>query len=129
MRRSSRLRKLFLLVVSVAVMSMIAAACGADDEEETVSPPPAPAAEPAAPDAPPPPEPAEPTEPAEEGDDTIRLGYISGGDADPFVLIVTESIRVEAAKAGVELAECDSNFSAEEALECARTLAVQDLTE
>ncbi len=59
--------------------------------------------------------------------DVIRLGYISGGDADPFVLIVTESIRVEAAKAGVELAECDSNFSAEEALECARNLAVQDL--
>ena len=130
MRRSSLLRKLFLVAVSVSVLSLIAAACGADDEEEAVSPPPAPAAEPAAPDAPPPPEPAEPAEtdaPADMGDDMIRLGYISGGDADPFVLIVTESIREEVAKAGVELAECDSNFSAEEALECARNLAVQDL--
>ena len=132
MRHSSRLRKLCLLVLSVSVMSLIAAACGADDTED-VSPPPAPAAEPAAPEPAPaaPADADEPAEPAEAAapadDDVIRLGYISGGDADPFVLIVTESIREEAAKAGVELAECDSNFSAEEALECARTLAVQDL--
>ena len=132
MRRSSRFRKLLLVVVSVSVMSLIAAAC-ADDEEDG-APPPAPAAEPTAPEAPPPPVPAAPAEPMDDegpaapaGDDVIRLGYISGGDADPFVLIVTESIREEVAKAGVELAECDSNFSAEEALECARNLAVQDL--
>ena len=125
MRQSSRSRTFFFVVVSVVVMSLIAGACGSDEED--AAPPPAPAAEPTAPDAAPPPEPAEPAEPADTDDGTIRLGYISGGDADPFVLIVTESIRAEAAKAGVELAECDSNFDPAKALECARTLAVQDL--
>jgi ribose transport system substrate-binding protein len=64
--------------------------------------------------------PSEPTE-------THRIGYISGGDSDPFVLLVTEGIRSEAAKAGVELSECDSAFEAEKALTCARTLAAQEL--
>lgn len=56
-----------------------------------------------------------------------RIGYISGGDSDPFVLLVTEGLRAEAAKAGVELSECDSAFEAEKALTCARTLAAQEL--
>lgn len=56
-----------------------------------------------------------------------RIGYISGGDSDPFVLLVTEGLRAEATKAGVELSECDSAFEAEKALTCARTLAAQDL--
>lgn len=59
--------------------------------------------------------------------ETHRIGYISGGDSDPFVLLVTEGIRAEAAKAGVELSECDSAFEAEKALTCARTLAAQEL--
>ncbi|HYN69804.1 MAG TPA: hypothetical protein VEX41_06320, partial [Candidatus Eisenbacteria bacterium] len=29
----------------------------------------------------------------------VRVGYISGGDSDPFVLLVTNGIRSEAAKA------------------------------
>jgi ribose transport system substrate-binding protein len=58
---------------------------------------------------------------------TVRIGYISGGDSDPFVLLVTEGIRAEAEKAGVELSECDSAFEAEKALACARTLAAQEL--
>ncbi len=59
--------------------------------------------------------------------ETHRIGYISGGDSDPFVLLVTEGIRAEAVKAGVELSECDSAFEAEKALTCARTLAAQEL--
>lgn len=62
-----------------------------------------------------------------EATETHRIGYISGGDSDPFVLLVTEGIRSEAAKAGVELSECDSAFEAEKALTCARTLAAQEL--
>lgn len=58
---------------------------------------------------------------------SLRIGYISGGDSDPFVLLVTEGIRAEAAKAGVELSECDSAFEAEKALTCARSLAAQEL--
>lgn len=57
----------------------------------------------------------------------LRIGYISGGDSDPFVLLVTNGIRAEAEKAGVELSECDSDFDAEKALTCARTLAAQEL--
>jgi ribose transport system substrate-binding protein len=57
----------------------------------------------------------------------LRIGYISGGDSDPFVLLVTEGIRAQAGAAGVELAECDSAFEAEKALACARTLGAQEL--
>ncbi len=57
----------------------------------------------------------------------LRIGYISGGDSDPFILLVTEGIRAEATKAGVELSECDSAFEAEKALACARTLSAQQL--
>ncbi len=65
--------------------------------------------------------------PASAPAESLRIGYISGGDSDPFVLLVTEGIRAEAAKAGVELSECDSAFEAEKALSCARTLAAQEL--
>jgi ribose transport system substrate-binding protein len=57
----------------------------------------------------------------------LRIGYISGGDSDPFVLLVTQGIRKEAASAGVELSECDSAFDADKALACARTLSAQHL--
>lgn len=59
--------------------------------------------------------------------ESLRIGYISGGDSDPFVLLVTEGIRAEATKAGVVLSECDSAFEAEKALTCARSLAAQQL--
>ncbi len=57
----------------------------------------------------------------------VAIGYISGGDSDPFVFQVTENIRAEAAAAGVKLFECDADFTAEKALECARNLSAQDL--
>jgi ribose transport system substrate-binding protein len=57
----------------------------------------------------------------------VRVGYISGGDSDPFVLLVTKGIRSEAAKAGVVLSECDSQFDADIALTCARTLSANNL--
>lgn len=57
----------------------------------------------------------------------LRIGYISGGDSDPFVFLVTQGIRAQAASAGVELSECDSAFDADKALACARTLSAQHL--
>jgi len=57
----------------------------------------------------------------------IRVGYISGGDSDPFVLLVTNGIRAEAKKANVVLSECDSQFDADIALTCARTLSANKL--
>jgi ribose transport system substrate-binding protein len=58
-----------------------------------------------------------------QDEEPVRIGYISGGDADPFVLLVTESIRAAAEAAGVELHECDAAFLDETALACARNLA------
>lgn len=57
----------------------------------------------------------------------LRIGYISGGDSDPFVLLVTNGIREQAKAAGVVLSECDSKFSADTALACARTLSANNL--
>jgi ribose transport system substrate-binding protein len=57
----------------------------------------------------------------------LRIGYISGGDSDPFVLLVTNGVRDAAKAAGVELSECDSNFAADTALACARTLSANNL--
>ena len=61
-----------------------------------------------------------------QDEEPLRIGYISGGDADPFVLLVTEGIRAAAAEAGVQLSECDAAFVDETALNCARTLAAVD---
>ena len=61
-----------------------------------------------------------------QDEEPVRIGYISGGDADPFILLVTESIRAAADEAGVELHECDAAFLDENALSCARTLAAVD---
>jgi ribose transport system substrate-binding protein len=58
-----------------------------------------------------------------QDEEPVRIGYISGGDADPFVLLVTEGIRAAADAAGVELHECDAAFVDETALNCARNLA------
>lgn len=57
----------------------------------------------------------------------IRIGYLSGGNADPFVFTVTQSVREAANGAGVELFECDANFEDAKALNCARTMSSQGL--
>ena len=118
MGRKQWYRSRRLAVVSVLVL--FAAACGGGDSETPETTPPAAAA-------------TEATAPAttEAGDVSggggVKLGYISGGDADPFVFIVTESIREAAVVAGVELFECDANFSTDTAIQCARTLDAQGL--
>lgn len=55
----------------------------------------------------------------------VKIGYLSGGDADPFVFLVTTSIKAAAQGAGVELVSCNSNFDDTTALNCARTLGTQ----
>jgi ribose transport system substrate-binding protein len=52
-----------------------------------------------------------------------RIGYISIGESDDFVRIVTEGIREQSEVAGVELIVCDSRFDANEALVCGRQMA------
>ena len=58
---------------------------------------------------------------------SFKVGYISLGEAIPFVKLVSDSIKSEAAKAGVEIAFCDSQIKAEEALACAQNLKVQQV--
>lgn len=70
---------------------------------------------------------AEATATAAPSAEPVRVGYISGGDSDPFVLLVTNGIRSEAKKANVVLSECDSQFDADIALKCARTLSANNL--
>ena len=110
-------------LVVVSVFLLFAAACGDDDVPEPGDTQAPVATEAAAPDT----TEAMAEAPAMVDDEPIKLGYISGGDADPFVFIVTESIRDAAAAAGVELFECDANFSTDTAIQCARTLDAQGL--
>lgn len=57
----------------------------------------------------------------------LKIGYISGGDSDPFVIIVTKSVLAAAKKANVDISECDSQFDAAKALACAQTLSAKKL--
>lgn len=57
----------------------------------------------------------------------LKVGYISLGESIPFVSIVSNSIKDEAAKAGVEIAFCDSEIDAAKALACAQNLKVQQV--
>jgi ribose transport system substrate-binding protein len=57
----------------------------------------------------------------------FKVGYISLGESIPFVSIVSNSIKDEAAKAGVEIAFCDSEIDAAKALACAQNLKVQQV--
>ena len=54
-----------------------------------------------------------------------KVGYISLGDQVPFVKLVSDGIKEEAARQNVELLFCDSEIDAGKALECAQTFAVQ----
>lgn len=109
-------RKLASLFVMTAIVAVACSSPAASSAPPTTAPSSAPSAT-AAPTSAPPSASAE----------ALRIGYISGGDSDPFVLLVTNSIRSEAKKANVELSECDSDFDAEKALACARTLSSQQL--
>ena len=56
---------------------------------------------------------------------TYKVGYISLGDQVPFVKLVSDGIKEEAERQGVELLFCDSEIDAGKALECAQTFEVQ----
>jgi len=54
-----------------------------------------------------------------------KVGYISLGESIPFVKLVSDNIKAEAEKAGIEIAFCDSEIDAAKALACAQNLKVQ----
>ncbi len=59
------------------------------------------------------------------GETKLKIGYISLGDQVPFVKLVSENIKSEAAAAGVELLFCDSQLDAAKALACAQNFKTQ----
>lgn len=65
--------------------------------------------------------------PASEAPTAMKVGYISLGESIPFVKLVSDNIKAEADKAGVELAFCDSEIDAAKALACAQNLKVQEV--
>ncbi len=64
-----------------------------------------------------------PSAPAE----AFKVGYISLGESIPFVKLVSDNIKAEAEKAGVEIAFCDSEIDAAKAVACAQNLKVQEV--
>lgn len=69
-----------------------------------------------------------PTEAPSEAPQAMKVGYISLGEAIPFVSLVTNSIKDEAAKVpGLEIVVCDSEIDAAKALSCAQNLKVQEV--
>jgi ribose transport system substrate-binding protein len=65
--------------------------------------------------------------PQSEAPTAFKVGYISLGESIPFVKLVSDNIKEEAEKAGVELAFCDSELDAAKALSCAQNLKVQEV--
>ena len=65
--------------------------------------------------------------PASEAPAAMKVGYISLGEAIPFVKLVSDSIKEQADAAGVEIAFCDSEIDAAKALACAQNLKVQEV--
>jgi ribose transport system substrate-binding protein len=66
--------------------------------------------------------------PATAAPAAMKVGYISLGEAIPFVSLVTNSIKDEAAKVpGLEIVVCDSEIDAAKALACAQNLKVQEV--
>lgn len=94
-----------VLAVALAFL-LVTAACGDDDADNTA----APATEVG-------------TElPPGEG---VKIGYISLGESVPFAKLVSDGIKEEAARLGVDLVFCDSEIDAETALACAQDFEVQ----
>lgn len=55
------------------------------------------------------------------------IGYISAGEASPFVHVLTLGVQEQAEIAGIDLRFCDAQFDATKALQCARDLATQGI--
>jgi ribose transport system substrate-binding protein len=108
------------LAALLAAGAILVAACGGS--AATSAPSAAPASEPASSES------ASASAPASESASAatpLKVGYISLGESIPFVKLVSDNIKAEAEKAGVEIAFCDSEIDAAKALACAQNLKVQ----
>jgi ABC-type proline/glycine betaine transport system substrate-binding protein/ABC-type sugar transport system substrate-binding protein len=93
------------LAVALAFV-LVMAACGGDDAENITAPATVVGTE----------------LPAGEG---VKVGYISLGESVPFAKLVSDGIKEEAARFGVDLVFCDSELDAETAVACAQDFKVQ----
>jgi ribose transport system substrate-binding protein len=107
------------VITWLAVPISLALILGACSNPAASTAPSAAASQPAASEAPSE-SPSAPTE-------AFKVGYISLGESIPFVKLVSDNIKAEAEKAGVEIAFCDSEIDAAKALACAQNLKVQEV--
>lgn len=57
----------------------------------------------------------------------LVVGYISAGEASPFVHVLTVGVQEQAKIAGIDLRFCDAQFDATKALQCANDLSTQGI--
>jgi ribose transport system substrate-binding protein len=113
-RRSAAVR----IATLVAAAAVVVAACNGSAPATSAPATAAPASSaPAASDA----------SPSASAAQSYKVGYISLGESIPFVKLVSDNIKAEADKAGVQIAFCDSQIDAAKALECAQNLKVQQV--
>lgn len=129
-----RTRKLGVVAAGVASLLLLAA-CSSSGTSESAAPSseaPAASAEAPAESSAAPAESAAPAASAEAAGGIVpgsgaglKIGYISLGDALPFVKIVSDSIKAAAETAGAELVFCDSQLDPAKALACAQNFKTQ----
>lgn len=104
--------------VGLAAVLLAVSACGSSDDSEaptTGSTDPA-GAQPSV---------AEAKEAEPGSGEGIKIGYLSNLESVPIVHVISEGIREQAKRAGVELVFCDGNGDNATALNCAKTFKAQ----
>ena len=112
--RPSSPRRTGSVVALLAVAALVAACVPAQGEAASPTPTLAPTPTPS----------ANPFDGVAEGAGKgVKLGYLSFGEAVPFVFEISEGIRAQAALAGAELVECDARLDANNVSSCMKTLS------
>lgn len=104
--KSTNMRRWSALVGAVAILALAVAPVAAQDEADGSE------------------NPYFETGAVEGSGEGLRIGYISLGEAIPFVKLVSDSIREQAEIAGAELIFCDAQIDDAEALACAQQMDV-----
>lgn len=110
--------------LATVLLAALAACGGSDDDDADAAESSAPVATEAAGEQPSVAEAAEAEPGSGEG---IKIGYLSNLEAVPIVHVISEGIREQAERAGVELVFCDGNGDNATALNCAKTFKTQNV--
>jgi ribose transport system substrate-binding protein len=135
LKKRERLSMPRKLIVGIAVIALLVAACGGDEEE-------APETTAAAPETTAAPVEETPDEAMEEdseepdgeyeamirpAEQPWRIGYGDGLSGIPFTDSVTDNINLIAAEMGVEIVYCDNAYDQERTVECSNLLVTQEV--